>query len=92
MLISAERELRRSSPFRTPNSARGVINFQLWKWRSGESLLRLAENPPPQRNLGLKHTRMDVVFKKFYVKTIFKLKINVIQKYFAPQICLKNHQ
>jgi hypothetical protein len=36
-------------------------------------------NPAPERNPELKRTRIGDIFKKFLVKTTFKLKINVIR-------------
>jgi hypothetical protein len=49
------------------------------------------ENPPPERNLGLKRIQMDAILKKCPVK-VNNLKINVIRKYFELQIFHPNHQ
>jgi hypothetical protein len=37
-------------------------------------------NPAPRGNPGLKRTREGAIFKKFFLKTIFKSNINLIQK------------
>jgi hypothetical protein len=37
------------------------------------------ENRAPGRNLGLKYTLMGTIFKNFHMKTILKLKINLIR-------------
>jgi hypothetical protein len=57
------------------------------KWRSGVGAICSGENPAPERNPGLKRTRMDAIFKMFNLKMNLKLKINVIRKYFE----LQNH-
>jgi hypothetical protein len=42
-----------------------------------------AENPSAQRNPGLRHTQTGAILKLFNRKAKFKLKINVMQKYFG---------
>jgi hypothetical protein len=47
----------------------------------------LHENPPPERNIVLKHIQIDSIFQKFSVKTNFKLKMNVFLECFELQRC-----
>jgi hypothetical protein len=71
--------------------ARAASLHLLRKWRSGEPLFRssrprrsklLCGKSPAERNPGMKRTRTDAIFKKMNVEMSFKLKINVIRKYF----------
>jgi hypothetical protein len=89
---------RQSSPLRTPVSAgaaslylRGNVAPETSSSRVLEphwsTIICSAENPAPEGNpWGLKHTRMEAIFKKFNMKTNFKLNINVMRKYFELQI------
>jgi hypothetical protein len=77
------------------NHTRAASLHVLLKWSSGVAFLRSSEprrsklpagNPAPERNPGLKCTRTGAIFKKFYMKTNVKSKINVIRKYFELRI------
>jgi hypothetical protein len=84
---SVDVKLRRGSPLQTPNSARAAPSEKaLLRGASPEFLKNAGAhsslgNPAPERNSGLKLTRLSAIFKKFSFKTSFKLKINLIQNY-----------
>jgi hypothetical protein len=50
------------------------------------------ENPAPERNPGLKQTRLGAIVKKLSVKTTFKLKTNKIQNNLNFSSILPNYQ
>jgi hypothetical protein len=54
--------------------------FTALAWRAKHARANSSPwNPPPGENPGLKRTRIGAIFKKFVVKTTFKLKINLKQ-------------
>jgi hypothetical protein len=99
-----DRELRQSNPLRTPlQPPHCTGTSRKMALRRGAPLEFLnnagaicsAKNPSPEKNPVLECTRTDAIFKKYNVKTNFKLKINVIRKYtlnfrFIQQKCQPN--